>query len=443
MAAMYRASWAGIALAVLAGCHDPASKPKEQTPVERVAAIEPGLAAVRHLAFERPVPVAHQSVADFRSYVRKNVAKADPHLEDTSAAMVALGLLPTSTDVGKAVEDAWATQAAAYYDPDAKQFFLVMTPQDTNMLDVFISHELTHALQDQHFDLKRYMQGSDGNQDAAIARKFVVEGDAMLAAIAYVVSEKTKISQLNPTQVRAVRDKFETVASAGPHAMAAMLRQQASSANMDPEIKKSLDAMDSIPPAILAPLVDSYMQGTVLALDAYGNGGWAAIDALFRDPPESTEQVLHPQTRLLDKRDRPHRVTLPAFDGYQPIASNVIGELLWSVYFGMWKHDGDGHEEVNWGGDRYTVLRRTDGKLVAVIATTWDTEYDAEVFYNAYVSTLKTRHGGTLEPGDDQTLVTYGADSSWVLCDGKQVYIVDGGDDDQLIDKLIDGATFE
>jgi hypothetical protein len=97
---------------------------------------------------------------------------------------------------------------------------------------------------------------------------------------------------------------------------------------------------------------------------------------------------------------------------------------------------------VNWGGDRYTVLRRKDGKLVAVIATTWDAEYDARVFFNAYVSTLKTRHDGTLEAGDDQALLTYGTDSSWVVRKGTNVYIVDGGDDGALITRLIDGATF-
>jgi hypothetical protein len=437
---MYR--WAGLAVSVLAGCREPAPKSKDQVAIDRVAAIEPGLAKVRGLAFERPVPVAHRTASDFRSYVRKNVEKADPHLQDTSAALVALGLLPPSSNVGKAVEDAWATQAAAYYDPDAKQFFLVMTPQDKNTLDILVAHELTHALQDQHFDLSRYMRGSERNADAAIARKFVVEGDGMLSAVVYLISEKTHVTQLSPDQIRALRGSFEKFASADTHTMAEMLKQQAASASMDPEIKKSLDAMDSIPPVILVPLVQSYMKGAILALDAYESGGWPAVDALFRDPPESTEQVLHPQTRLLETRDRPRSVTLPAFDGYQSIASDVLGELQWSVYFGMWKHDGDGHEEVNWGGDRYTVLRRKDGKLVAVIATTWDAEYDAQVFFNAYVSTLKTRHGGKLEAGDDQALLTYGNDSSLVVFKGKNDYIVDGGDDAELITRLIDGATF-
>ena len=71
MAAMYRGWWAGIALSVLVGCREPAPKSKEPSPIDRVAAIEPGLARIRELAFERPVPVAHQSTADFRSYVQR------------------------------------------------------------------------------------------------------------------------------------------------------------------------------------------------------------------------------------------------------------------------------------------------------------------------------------------------------------------------------------
>ena len=229
--------------------------------------------------------------------------------------MVALGLLPPSTDVGKAVEDAWATQAAAYYDPGAKQFFLVMTPQDKNTRDILTAHELTHALQDQHFDLARYMRGSEHNSDAAIARKFVVEGDAMLSSVVYFASEKTHVGELNPDQIRALRGYFEKFASADTHTMAAMLKQQATAANIDPEIKKSLDAMDSIRRRSSSRSSIRTMKGAIVALDAYDKGGWPAVDALFREPPESTEQVLHPQTRLLDKRDRPRRVTLPAFDG--------------------------------------------------------------------------------------------------------------------------------
>ena len=60
------------------------------------------------------------------------------------------------------------------------------------------------ALQDQHFDLTRYQRGSEPNADAALARKFVVEGDAMLSSVLYLASEKTHSSELDPERTAAL-----------------------------------------------------------------------------------------------------------------------------------------------------------------------------------------------------------------------------------------------
>ena len=221
-----------------------------------------------------------------------------------------------------------------------------------------------------------------------------------------------------------------------------MLKEQSAVSSIaDPEIKKSIDAMDTIPRTILVPLVDSYMKGALVVFTAYERGGWPAVHELYRNPPESTEHVLHPSERLFSKRDHPRRVTLPKLEGFDVIASDVLGELQWSVYFSLWKHVGDGHEEENWGGDRYAVLRRKDGKLLVLIATIWDTEYDAKIFYDAYLSTLKTR----FPDGDPAKLDRADAQqraSMWVRRQKDRVYIVDGGDHD-LMNTLVNGTTFE
>jgi hypothetical protein len=427
-----------IALTALApACKSP---PRSEDAVARATAIEPELAAVRQLSLDTPVPAAYQSAADFRGFMHRRVAGEAAAVTAEAQAYIKLGLIPATVDLGHAVEDAYVTQAAAYYDPHAKRFFIVMPPQDAQTRDILCAHELTHALQDQHFDLTRYLRDAP-NADARLARRFVVEGDAMLASIVFLVAGKTHVAELAPGQIRALRGKLEELANLPPKAMAAALKQQASSAHMDPQLAKALDAFDSIPPAVLVPLLDSYMKGALVALDAYERRGWASVDALFTDPPESTEQVLHPAERLVGHRDRPHAITLPSFEGYAVVWSDVLGELEWSIYFTQWKHAGDGNEAVNWGGDRYAVLRGPDGKLTAVIATEWDTEYDAMVFYNAYLSTVTTRYGGSVEDGDGEALVTHGDDATWMMRDGDRVYIVDG--DDDLGQDLLDGTTFD
>ena len=61
--------------------------------------------------------------------------------------------------------------------------------------------------------------------------------------------------------------------------------------------------MDSLPPAVLVPLVTSYMKGALVSSVAYKQGGWKAVDELYKHPPESTEQTLHPETKLFPTRD--------------------------------------------------------------------------------------------------------------------------------------------
>lgn len=407
--------------------------------LSRVTDIELDLAKVRELAFQRMVPAAYQSGSDFRAFVHRHVDKEQEKSADLQTALVALGLLPPGIDLARAVEDSFATQAAAYYSPEVKKFFLVMVPESELALDFISAHELTHGLQDQHFDLERYMSG--GTADALAARRFVVEGDAMFAAMLYLIYQKTHVAKLTLQQLEPMRTQLEKLASLDTSAMVALLKQQsATSAAKDPEIKKSIEAMDSIPLTVLAPAVESYLGGALLVVDAYEKGGWPAVDQLYTHPPESTEQVLHPKQRLLDKRDLPRQVTLPALAGYERVGSDVLGELQWSVYFRLWKHEGDGHEEQNWGGDRYAVWRK-DGKLTALVATTWDTEYDATVFYHSYVSTLATRFPDVHVQESHDDIVSLDS-RIWVRRVGSNVFIVDGGDR-KLLDMVVAKTTFE
>src|SRR3954468_19767557 len=192
-----------------------------------------------------------------------------------------------------------------------------------------------------------------------------------------------------------------------------------------------MNAMRDIPRAVLVPMFDSYTLGAQLILTAYEHGGWPAVDALYTDPPESTEQVLHPETRLYPVRDRPIHVTLPKLAGVTEVTSNVLGELQWQIYFSQWKHDGDAHVSENWGGDRYAVLKAKDGKLVGLVATSWDTPDDAQRFARAFRSTIDARIKAAGHTG-----------KIFVKQHDRKVFIVDGGDE-ALLDTLTHGTTFE
>lgn len=405
----------------------------------RVPAILPKLAALRGLPMTDEVPALHQTADEFRAFVQRELVKELPpeKAEKLQAALLHIGLFTKSIDLVKTLEQTMTSQAAAYYDPAQKKFFVVMAPDNDMMFDTISAHELTHALQDKHFDLTKYMPITL-DEDAGIARRFVVEGDATFSMFAYLTTDKAGADKL-PSMVKVMRGQLETMANMGVSEYGDMMKQQAAAfGGMDDQMKAAMETMGELPPVIVGPMIASYMKGAVLAMTAYENGGWKAVDALYTSPPESTEQVLHPSTKLYPKRERPKKVTLPKLTGTE-LTSNVVGELQWTIYLQQW---GLALPEAaaGWGGDRYAVMRGADGTLVGYLATTWDSPNDAKQFHDAYVSSLKARFPQA-DTGTPATGVAR-ADKGkvFVKLQGSNVFIVDGGDDAKALDVLARGA---
>ena len=417
-------------------------KQRAEAALGRVATIMPTLAKLRELRFDREVPTKYQTTPEFQAFVRREIAKELPpqRSKDLAAAFAHLGLLTKPVDLATVEEQAMVTQAGAYYDPAAKAFFLVMVPDNELMLDTISAHELTHALQDQHFNLTRFLP-PDGSldDDATTARRFVVEGDATFAMLLYalhgVIGDK-----LTPALIASVRGQIEQLAGQDLEALKAQLKSQSAAFGMmDGDIKKSIDAMDDIPPAVLVPLLDSYMKGALVALTAYEHGGWAGVDALYGKPPSSSEQVLHPATKLFPTREEPHRVVLAA--AREPeLRRDVIGELGWKIYFELWKTPGAAEAAAGWGGDRYSVTRRKDGRLIGRVATVWDSPADANQFADAYRASLGARFPGAeiAQVGGDVVMQRpEGGGRLIVRTSAARVFIVDGADEVAAMDALV------
>jgi hypothetical protein len=314
-----------------------------------------------------------------------------------------------------------------------------MVPDNDIMLDTISAHELTHGLQDQHFNLQKFMPESSKSldDDHQAARRFVAEGDATFTMFLYAVTAVSG-KPVTPDLIKMLRTQLDEFAKLSPEDM---IKQNAAGfgGSMDPEIKKSIDAMNDIPLTVLIPMIDSYTQGAGLAATAYDHGGWAGVNALFTEPPESTEQALHPATKMYPTRDHPKLVTISiATDKPEnKIGDFVLGELQWQVYFQLWLPAQRAIASEGWGGDHVIVIKRGDGRLVARIATVWDTEKDAIEFADAYAASLKARFpkgSGDLVKGFDRG---DGAGKIFGKRIGASVFVVDGADDVSWLDDLI------
>jgi hypothetical protein len=147
-----------------------------------VAPIAARVAQLRGLTFEHPVKVEYLAPADFEKEVTASpddLKDQKDEIEQATAVFRAAGLLGGDVDLGEAINDQQAADVIALYDPSTKKILVRGTGPFTVETRVTLAHELTHVLQDQHFDLakldKAAAESKTGSSDALTG---LIEGDA-------------------------------------------------------------------------------------------------------------------------------------------------------------------------------------------------------------------------------------------------------------------------
>jgi hypothetical protein len=148
----------------------------------RVAPIAAEVARLRGLTFEHPVAIRYLAPKDFEKQIGDNGAPtADDRAQLTreEAVFRALGLIGGKVDLRAALNTSEKSSTLAYYDPGQQQIFVRGTTLDAEHR-VTVAHELTHVLQDQHFDLRKLeKRAADSKTGDASALRALVEGDAV------------------------------------------------------------------------------------------------------------------------------------------------------------------------------------------------------------------------------------------------------------------------
>lgn len=234
-----------------------------------VAPLVPIVEAHRGLRFEHPVEVAYLDDEAFRAELRAGVDSITDEdlaeIEQWLAALRALGLAQGETDLEQIVEGT-AAGIAAFYDPEVKRIVVPAEYRDGE-LDPFqrsvLVHELTHALQDQHFDLQAVLASDDEHE--TIAGDTLVEGDATVVQDLYV-------RDLRAQEFEAYADAQLAAATAAEAALAEI----------------------ALPPAFTLILSAPYLVGPALAWMLRGEAGIERLDAAFSSPPTTDRDALDP-----------------------------------------------------------------------------------------------------------------------------------------------------
>lgn len=335
--------------------------------------VEDALVGARGLPLRQPVATRALAPAALSEALAQELDESFPgdDLATLEAVYARLGLLPAGTALRPALQTFYEGQVAAYYDQRRKQLTLAsgaleqsgggmslltaLTGRDL-VGEMFVAHELMHAIQDQHWPLPGAPEPLvDAHSDRLLARRALLEGDAVLASLA-------ALGGATPD------DDTRAAALAG----------------LDQLPSELATTYPDVPAVLREQLAFQYASGAHFVDRGLVIGGWAAVDAAHADPPASTEQVLHPE-RYWGERDRPTAITLGGTAdleraGWTRRLEDTLGELDVAILAARVLTPGEAADvAAGWDGDRLRALQRGDAWLL-VWMTTWDTPADAAAF---------------------------------------------------------------
>ena len=261
-----------------------------------------------------------------------------------------LGLLPPHYEYEKETYALLEEELAGLYMPDDRTMYVATGIADDE-LEATLSHELVHALQDQHFQIGARMKYKPGAADALGALQGLAEGDATSAMIDEVI-----------------------LARKGEEGLAAMSAPDLPDRDAEDFLRESLgdkrpDAAIRRAPRFLAlDLVSPYADGLAFVNALRRRGGWDAVDMAWQKPPVTSEQLLH-----VDKFDAYEpAVEVPVATagalgaGWSKTYDDVFGEGAGRLAFGEWMSVATSKRAAaGWGGDRVTMFEKGGDHAVA------------------------------------------------------------------------------
>ncbi len=364
-----------FALVMAPLCQEEAAPRWTQTQLEAESrSIQAQVEALRGARFQRPVKVEMADVKGFLEYARKREEQERSperaHRDEAIAKL--LGLVAPDLDLRALELELLQGQVGGFYDPGTSTFYL-MDSMRGGLARVILAHELTHALDDQLYDIDATLDAAGGNTDAELAFRAVVEGSGSNAMNRWMMAHGRELTS----------EEVQQIQSMGAEAL-----------------KKS-------PPMLWKPWLATYLAGEAFLVRTAGlNLTMAAaqsadIERAFRAVPRSTEQILHPEKYWDPKAaDEPVEVTIDAADlpeGWEILGEDTLGELALALLTtppaerrGFDPSDLRMLTQIRftnraaegWGGDRALLLGRGADRGL-VLRTVWDTPKDADEFAEA------------------------------------------------------------
>lgn len=366
------------------------------------------MSEITGLKLRTPLKKSLRSREQIRSYVIREMDEdknpAERYAGERSAE--AFGLLPKGFNLDSFMIDLLTEQIAGLYDPKAHEFYVAdwIPIADQRMV---MAHELTHALEDQHFEIEAWVKAARPNDDAELARESVLEGSAMAAMVDYLLQGTGRSLQdlpdIDPSML--IGDMAGT-----------------------PMLQKA-------PPFLKDALVFPYLDGLNFSAAVLKPAGWSGLSGVFAKPPVSTQQILHPA--LYRSGQAPAPIALPSMDAalgsdWTRLEDNAMGEFGWKEVLKQFLGEARATPvSTAWDGDRYLVYEQKQTKRLLLITRVRLTNAEqATRFFGQYSEALKKKHDRRTDEAERSNFLSFQTPDGGVFlrCVGRECVTLEGGD---------------
>jgi hypothetical protein len=352
---------------------EPIAEPEPPIPSEvreQMDQIQDEVVLLRGLRPTGPVDRGLLSTEELRQHVLDDFLAdyTEDEAQDDARLLALLGLLEADYDLFNLYLDLYSENIAGFYDDEIEQMFVVQDSRFGGPERLTYAHEYAHALQDQTYDLGEGLGFNDEDCEADSERcaglQALLEGDATL------LEERWLLTYASDADFQQLLDFYDSFSS---------------------------PTYDSAPEFLKDDFLFPYTTGYDFVEHFFLEGGWAAVDALYGDPPVSTEQILHPGRY---PNDAPVSLAVPEMlealgSEWREMDRDVLGE--WFTFLTLREQLPEEEAEPaaeGWGGDYYIAFRNdSNGDEILVLTTAWDSVRDAHNFYGGFRDYGNARFG--------------------------------------------------
>jgi hypothetical protein len=320
-----------------------------------------------------------------KSQIKHSVRPKDIFAEELS--LKKLGFVPADFNLRQTTIDLLTEQAAAFYDFHQKKLF-ISDWAAASMREEALVHELAHALADQNFNIEKYLNKDPADSEESLARQTVVEGQASWLTLEYAARQAGRTLKDADT----ARELF---------------RQEA-----DPD-DPQYPVFSKAPLYLRATMLFPYEEGQNFQQAVFLRDGQTAFGKLFRKPPVSTSQVLHPDRYfaaissvlpVLPKPIADMKAEIQGVFGEEDVQVLLRQYTTVAIARGLAPGMTGGQYRID--QDRKKVKDAKDQHTSLVFATEWDSEDSAVAFLNAYEHVIEKKWKSVDKGDQDATHVS-------------------------------------